>query len=375
MKNKILILLIALISACSSIPKSDQRESIDTLFEKPEINYKTNSLPKVIKLYYLENNDNYRLPDEIKGFFENLYFYNSKINYQPKIILSSLNSKLCESNENIDLRIIFEIDPTNQIGQDYSCLGGLSNTKTLLISNNINSQLKFDNNFIISREQEKERLVNLISSTKGLVIIDSNKTLDKFNIAKSILEKNHRVVEQKTYGSKISSQDLFEDLLMANRSKERLRKLSRRLSRQIKGDARTREDIDAVFLSVGLNEARNLKPALDYIAENELPTFILSSWKNNISYKLKDDDLISSINSDIPFMMPIKVPLHLKRSKKTREFAIGYDAFEIIMLKYGTNNNQNYIYKGLTGKINPNNKKITREAYVFRISKEGIEIL
>ena len=375
MKNKILILLIALISACSSIPKSDQRESIDTLFEKPEINYKTNSLPKVIKLYYLENNDNYRLPDEIKGFFENLYFYNSKINYQPKIILSSLNSKLCESNENIDLRIIFEIDPTNQIGQDYSCLGGLSNTKTLLISNNINSQLKFDNNFIISREQEKERLVNLISSTKGLVIIDSNKTLDKFNIAKSISEKNHRVVEQKTYGSKISSQDLFEDLLMANRSKERLRKLSRRLSRQIKGDARTREDIDAVFLSVGLNEARNLKPALDYIAENELPTFILSSWKNNISYKLKDDDLISSINADIPFMMPIKVPLHLKRSKKTREFAIGYDAFEIIMLKYGTNNNQNYIYKGLTGKINPNNKKITREAYVFRISKEGIEIL
>lgn len=375
MKNKILILLIALISGCSSIPKSDQGESIDTLFEKPEINYKTNSLPKVIKLYYLENNDNYRLPDEIKGFFENLYFYNSKINYQPKIILSSLNSKLCESNENIDLRIIFEIDPTNKIGQDYSCLGGLSNTKTLLISNNIYSQLKFDNNFVISREQEKERLVNLISSTKGLVIIDSNKTLDKFNIAKSISEKNHRVVEQKTYGSKISSQDLFEDLLMANRSKERLRKLSRRLSRQIKGDARTREDIDAVFLSVGLNEARNLKPALDYIAENELPTFILSSWKNNISYKLKDDDLISSINSDIPFMMPIKVPLHLKRSKKTREFAIGYDAFEIIMLKYGTNNNQNYIYKGLTGKINPNNKKITREAYVFRISKEGIEIL
>ena len=89
MKNKILILLIALISGCSSIPKSDQGESIDTLFEKPEINYKTNSLPKVIKLYYLENNDNYRLPDEIKGFFENLYFYNSKINYQPKIILSS----------------------------------------------------------------------------------------------------------------------------------------------------------------------------------------------------------------------------------------------------------------------------------------------
>lgn len=375
MKNKILILLIFLISGCSSIPKSDQKESIDTLFKKPEINYKTNSLPKVIKLYYLENNDNYRLPDEIKGFFENLYFYNSKINYQPKIILSPLNSKICESNENIDLTVIFEVDLTNKRLQDYSCLTQLPNTKTLLISNNINSQLRFDNNFIISREQEKEKLVNLISSTKSLVVIDSNKTLDKFNIAESILETNQRVTEQRTYESELSSQDMFADILMANRSKERLRKLSRRLSREIKGDTRTREDIDTFFLSVGLDEARSLKPALDYVAENELQVFILNSWKNNITYKLKDKDLIGSINSDIPFMMPIKMPMHLKSSNKTREFAIGYDAFEIMLLRYGTNNNQKFIYKGLTGKINTNNKKITREAYIFKISEEGFEIL
>jgi hypothetical protein len=375
MKNKILILLIFLISGCSSIPKSDQKESIDTLFKKPEINYKTNSLPKVIKLYYLENNDNYRLPDEIKGFFENLYFYNSKINYQPKIILSPLNSKICESNENIDLTVIFEVDLTNKRLEDYSCLTQLSSTKTLLISNNINSQLRFDNNFIISREQEKEKLVNLISSTKSLVVIDSKKTLDKFNIAESILEKNQRVTEQRTYESELSSQDMFADILMANRSKERLRKLSRRLSREIKGDTRTREDIDTFFLSVSLDEARSLKPALDYIAENELQVFILNSWKNNIPYRLKDKDLIGSINSDIPFMMPIKMPLHLKSSNKTREFAIGYDAFEIMLLRYGTNNNQKFMYKGLTGKINTNNKKITREAYIFKISEEGIEIL
>ncbi len=375
MKNKILILLIFLISGCSSIPKSDQKESIDTLFKKPEINYKTNSLPKVIKLYYLENNDNYRLPDEIKGFFENLYFYNSKINYQPKIILSPLNSKICESNENIDLTVIFEVDLTNKRLQDYSCLTRLSSTKTLLISYNINSQLRFDNNFIISREQEKEKLVNLISSTKSLVVIDSNKTLDKFNIAESILETNQRVKEQRTYEGELSSQEMFADILMANRSKERLRKLSRRLSREIKGDTRTREDIDTFFLSVGLDEARSLKPALDYIAGNELQVFILNSWKNNITYKLKDKDLIGSINSDIPFMMPIKMPLHLKGSNKTREFAIGYDAFEIMLLRYGTNNNQKFIYKGLTGKINTSKKKITREAYIFKISEEGIEIL
>jgi hypothetical protein len=74
-------------------------------------------------------------------------------------------------------------------------------------------------------------------------------------------------------------------------------------------------------------------------------------------------------------MMPIKMPMHLKSFNKTREFAIGYDAFEIMLLRYGTNNNQKFMYKGLTGKINTNNKKITREAYIFKISEEGIEIL
>ena len=52
---------------------------------------------------------------------------------------------------------------------------------------------------------------------------------------------------------------MFADILMANRSKERLRKLSRRLSREITGDTRTREDIDTFFLSVSLDEARKLE--------------------------------------------------------------------------------------------------------------------
>jgi hypothetical protein len=46
-----------------------------------------------------------------------------------------------------------------------------------------------------------------------------------------------------------------------------------------------------------------------------------------------------------------------------------------MLLRYGTKNNQKFIYKGLTGKINTNNKKITREAYIFKISEEGFEIL
>jgi len=63
MKNKILILLIFVTSGCSSIPRLTQNDSIDTLIQKPDLNYKTNSLPKVINIFYSNEREGYKLPD------------------------------------------------------------------------------------------------------------------------------------------------------------------------------------------------------------------------------------------------------------------------------------------------------------------------
>ena len=74
-------------------------------------------------------------------------------------------------------------------------------------------------------------------------------------------------------------------------------------------------------------------------------------------------------------MMPIKAPDFLKSSKRTREFAIGYDTFEIIMLKYGRSMPRNFEYKGLTGKLDISGQVISRKPYAFKITNEGIKIL
>ena len=74
-------------------------------------------------------------------------------------------------------------------------------------------------------------------------------------------------------------------------------------------------------------------------------------------------------------MMPIKAPDFLKSSKRTREFAIGYDTFEIIMLKYGGSKPRNFEYKGLTGKLNISGQIVSRKPYVFKITDEGIKVL
>ena len=95
----------------------------------------------------------------------------------------------------------------------------------------------------------------------------TKKTLDKEKIKSSLKDLKMEVVALETYNDDLSSQDMFAKLLMVDRSQERKRKLSRRISETISGDSRAREDIDTVFFSVDLQEARNLKPALDYISE------------------------------------------------------------------------------------------------------------
>ena len=110
-------------------------------------------------------------------------------------------------------------------------------------------------------------------------------------------------------------QDMFAELLLVDRSQERKRKLSRRITENINSDSRTREDVDTFFLSVDLQEARNLKPALDYISEKDFEVYVLNSWQTNSVYNFDDKDLFGSIHSDFPIMMPIAMPEIINEEK------------------------------------------------------------
>ena len=91
MRNIILLQLIILIGACSSIPKNDQNNTINTLIEKPDFNYKIRSLPSELNLFYFQDGNNETLPSEVEGFLANAYFYNEKISYKPKIRIIRVN--------------------------------------------------------------------------------------------------------------------------------------------------------------------------------------------------------------------------------------------------------------------------------------------
>ena len=376
MKNISLILIILLVSACSSIPKSNESESSNTLIQKPQFNYKIKSLPQTINIIFFQNNENILLPQEIQGFIANSFFYNSRISYIPKIVLSPITYTQCNFEQNkTDLRVVFHVSSQPMDKSYKECIQKLPKAKTLFVSNNPD-EIGFENTFIVSREEEKYKLIqNISESSSRFVVIDSKNNIDKNSIVNLLKDYKKEIVTSKTYNNETISQTMFSEILLVDRSKERIRKLSRRLSETVSATSRSREDIDSFFLSLDLEEARNLKPAIDYVSEKDFDIFILNSWNTNDIYQPLEKDLIGSIHSDMPIMMPTPMPKYIAEVKRTREFAIGYDAFEIILLKYGSVNSKNFIYKGLTGKISLERKKYKRSPYLFEITDKGIKVL
>ena len=377
MKKAILLSIILIIlGSCASIPKNDLDNSFDTLIEKPNFNYQIKFLPEQFNLYYFEKNKIEAIPSEIQGFLANLYFYKNKTQYSPKIKIIPIKDSNCVNQERQEgFSIVFD-NTKIQNRKAGNCSEILPKLNTLYITNYPKNLEKFEYSFLVSRESEKKALMNRIkNSDKRFIVIDSLETNDAEDIVKALNQNDKEIVEIATFTESVSSQDLFSDLMMADRSKDRMRKLSRRISRQLASDTRVRDDIDSFFLSVGLRDARNLKPALDYVSAKEFNIFMLNSWRQDEAYEEPESDLEGTFNSDMPIMLPILLPEHIPNTKRNREFAVGYDSFEISMLLLGGVNTKDYIYKGLSGKIRINRKSIEREPYIFKIQNEGIDLL
>ena len=164
--------------------------------------------------------------------------------------------------------------------------------------------------------------------------------------------------------------------MLLEQSLKRKRKLSRIISQDLDLKTRTRQDIDALFLSVSTQEARSLKPALDYNYFEGMEVFLANDWKDNIQFMNTDKDLEGIISIDFPFMLPIDLPQDLKALKnKTRKFAIGYDSFEIVLLIKGSRNLNKITYKGLTGEIRFKDDSVERKSKIFKIRDGNYEYL
>ena len=373
--KKILILLITLISACTSIPKYDENKTLDTLIQKPTFNYKINSLPKSIAVYFQQDNGTTNLPDEVRGFLANSFFYNSNVGFTPKISLYPLKEEECKKTKEQGLIIIFNLSQQTKNNFFEKCISSLNKTQSIYVT--INQQdLGYKNVFNASKAADSIALIQAIPyEIKRIAIVNGENNPDSQRYVDLLQSYEKEVVEIIEFDQQISSQNLFSQILLANRSKERKRKLSRRISKTIEGRARIRDDIEAFVFIVSLEEARNLKPALDYIAEKDFSVYLLNNWESNSTFETLEKDLEGIVTTDFPIMIPSNIPKIESGDYRTREFAIGYDTFEIMLLKFGGVNLRGFSYDGLSGKIEFTNSKITRKAPLLKITGLGTDLL
>ena len=379
MKNLILGVILLFLFSCSSNPEiTIERNPEKLLIEKPQINYKLNSLPKDINVIFFSNSKIQRpFPEEVKGLLTNYYSFSQKYKYFPNIKfinLSTVSSCSMVLNRDAYNFLFFLKDSINNKPYDL-CLNKFLSTNTLIISDFDKQSVPNDyKSFIVNRKDDKYELIKIMNSYSiDAMIIDNEFTGDKYEIGKVWKKEfNKEIVEYKTFYKTESSQSIFSNLLLLNQSLTRKRKLSRTISKDLDHKLRARQDIDALFLSVNTQEARNLKPALDYNYFEGMAVFLANDWEEDVEFLKIDKDLEDIISIDMPFMLPSQLPEDLEPLKnRSRNFAIGYDAFQIVMLMKGTRNLNTTTYKGLTGKITFEKNNIERKSTIFRI-KNGI---
>ena len=281
----------------------------------------------------------------------------------------------CNESKEQDLIIIFNLNQWTNNNFFEKCISNLNKTKSIYVT--INQQdLGYKNVFNASKAADSIALVQAIpNEIKRIAIVNGKNNPDSQRYVDLLQSYEKEIVENIEFNQQISSQDLFSQILLANRSNERKRKLSRRISKTIEGRARIRDDIDAFIFIVSLEEARNLKPALDYIAEKDFSVYLLNNWTSNSTFGKLEKDLEGIVATGFPIMIPSNIPEIEASDYRTREFAIGYDTYEILLLKFGGVNLRGFSYDGLSGKIEFTNNKMTRKAPLLKITGSGTELL
>lgn len=355
------------------LPVEMNNESIS--IEKPKLSYNFNKLPSKIKILFSDSNSD----KEVKEFLEGLsvnYFYYKNLEYKPEINfinLENLKKINCSIKDESKTYLIMLFN--NKLGQglEAKCLSKLLKLKGVLVLFNNDQKVGNSNltKFKIDRKEDYYNLLNYArkEGNKDSIIIDDKRTKDKDLLSQIWKVLNGNVVRYSTSEDK-QNEKLLSNLLLIENSKSRTRKLSRILSVPLEVTPRRRLDIDSLILSVSISKARSLKPALEYNFGESLSVYLLSDWRNDEYYSNKEMDLEGITLIDMPWMLSnYSIINGNKEHKRSRDFAVGYDVYELIILLNNPMTRRNFTYKGMSGEISLSQGKLIRKSLKVVLEK------
>ena len=376
-QNIVLFLLFLCLLSCSSNPVSliDPKKNI--FITKPEVAFNIKNLPKQINVFYFNSDiDAEDSSPLLQGITDNYYYYKEEIGYAPELNFIDFSDDVyCMENmtllkESFSIGLLFNQDYSlldNNCYQRFLKLKGLVVTKNK-ITGVKGSRLR---EFNINREVDIKNLLNIAKNNGGLraIIIDDSTTKDKALVEKIWKNMAGEVVSSVSSEEKISSQNLLSEIFLLEQSKVRGRKLSRVIGLPIKTEPRKREDIDCVFLSTSLSNARSLKPALEYNFADNLSVYLIPSWSEDEHLTDSELDLEKVMISEMPFLLNTNTSF---KETNSRNFAIGYDAYELVLL-LETSSSRNFNYFGLTGLITNEYPSIQKKSLHAKVINGKLE--
>ena len=376
-QNIILFLLFLCLLSCSSNPTSPIDPKKNIFITKPEVAFNIKNLPKQINVFYFNSDiDAEDSSPLLQGITDNYYYYKEEIGYAPELNFIDFSDNVyCMENmtllkESFSIGLLFNQDYSlldNNCYQRFLKLKGLVVTKNKIMGVKESALREFN----INREVDIKNLLNIAKNNGGLraIIIDDSTTKDKALVKKIWENMDGEVVSSVSSEKKISSQKLLSKILLLEQSKVRGRKLSRIIGLPIKTEPRKREDIDSIFLSTSLSNARSLKPALEYNFADNISVYLIPSWSEDEHLTDSELDLEKVMISEMPFLLNTNTSF---KETNSRNFAIGYDAYELVLL-LETSSRRNFNYFGLTGLITNEYPSIQKKSLHAKVINGKLE--
>ena len=128
----------------------------------------------------------------------------------------------------------------------------------------------------------------------------------------------------------------IKDSLYLQHSEARARRIRQLAGEHIEFEPRRRQDIDMIFLLAKPDQARSIKPLLDYHYAGDLPIYATSRIYSGFEDRKKDSDINGIKFTDIPWVLNRNIPLkeqvnqELSNSKLyQRMYALGVDSYQL----------------------------------------------
>ena len=377
LKNKTIthIFLLILITSCGT------SGSLNELIEKEEeifikkTNFKSgiNQFPSEINI--IITNKNQSQEQILEGIFANYFYYKENKGYSPKIIMQYINLNSDKSNCAVDLKssnFTFLVVSEKDFRIPVKCRNLFQRLNGIQILTGEAQKINGTRLYPFEvKEGNKEIIIDHARlSNNNVIILDQKKDKNKIEIENLWISSGGIVLESE----KIDLQNITEVIprnLFIDESQKRQKKLRNLIRTSLEVTPRSRQDADALILSTSLSNARSLKPSLEYNYGERISVYLIPTWNNVEDYKTKELDLEGTVFIEMPWIAGLNPDFKLNQDiKRNRDFAVGYDSYEIFLL---LSSREKVNYQGLSGKITTSQSMILRQDILIEV-KEG-EIL